>query len=98
MMTVLSLIYMSPNAQVSPNRQSRAIAPMTQDLLGETKRNKRNKRIGFSSTKGGTHLQGGKALSVVSAKRVYQNGIFVFKLDAVCKSSSLRKYTEMEML
>lgn len=33
MMTVLSLIYMSPNAQVSPNRQSRAIAPITQDLI-----------------------------------------------------------------
>lgn len=33
MMTVLSLIYISPNAQVSPNRQSRAIAPITHDLL-----------------------------------------------------------------
>ena len=32
MMTVLSLIYMSPKAQVSPNRQSRAIAPITHDL------------------------------------------------------------------
>lgn len=40
MMTVLSLIYMSPNAQVSPNRQSSAIAPITQDLLGETKKRK----------------------------------------------------------
>lgn len=54
MMTVLSLIYMSPNAQVSPNRQSSAIAPITQDLLGETKK---KKGIGFSSTKQGTCLQ-----------------------------------------
>lgn len=61
MMTVLSLIYMSPNAQVSPNRQSSAIAPITQDLLGETK-NKNNKKKGliFSSTKEGTHLQAGR--------------------------------------
>lgn len=45
MMTVLSLIYMSPNAQVSPNRQSRAIAPITQDLVGETKqKNKKQKK------------------------------------------------------
>ena len=33
MMTVLSLIYMSPKAQVNPNRQSRAIAPITHDLI-----------------------------------------------------------------
>lgn len=58
MMTVLSLIYMSPNAQVSPNRQSRAIAPITQDLLGETK--KKKKGIGFSSAKEGTCLQAGR--------------------------------------
>lgn len=32
MMTVLSLIYMSPKAQVNPNRQRRAIAPITHDL------------------------------------------------------------------
>lgn len=37
MMTVLSLIYMSPKAQVNPNRQSRAIAPITHDLWREEK-------------------------------------------------------------
>lgn len=61
MMTVLSLIYMSPNAQVSPNRQSRAIAPITQDLLVETKKKKRRKKgIGFSSTKGVAGLEAGR--------------------------------------
>ena len=37
MMTVLSLIYMSPKAQVNPNRQRRAIAPITHDLQREEK-------------------------------------------------------------
>lgn len=37
MMTVLSLIYMSPKAQVNPNRQRRAIAPITHDLWREEK-------------------------------------------------------------
>lgn len=37
MMTVLSLIYMSPKAQVNPNRQRRAIAPITHDLRREEK-------------------------------------------------------------
>lgn len=70
MMTVLSLIYMSPNAQVSPNRQSRAIAPITQDLLEETKKKTtRNKGIGLSSIKRGTCLQTGRALAMVFAKR-----------------------------
>lgn len=71
MMTVLSLIYMSPNAQVSPNRQSRAIAPITQDLLEETnkKKNTRKKGIGLSSIKRGTCLQTGRALAMVFAKR-----------------------------
>lgn len=35
MMTVLSLMYMRPKAQVRPSRQSRAMAPITQDLQGE---------------------------------------------------------------
>lgn len=35
MMTVLSLMYISPNAQVRPSRQSRAMAPITQDLTEE---------------------------------------------------------------
>lgn len=48
MMTVLSLIYMSPNAQVSPNRQSRAIAPITQDLLEETNKKKHKKERDWS--------------------------------------------------
>ena len=37
MMTVLSLIYMSPKAQVNPNRQRRAIAPITHDLQRKEK-------------------------------------------------------------
>lgn len=37
MMTVLSLIYMSPKAQVNPKRQRRAIAPITHDLQREEK-------------------------------------------------------------
>lgn len=70
MMTVLSLIYMSPNAQVSPNRQSRAIAPITQDLLEETKKKNTGKKgIGLSSIKCGTCLQTGRALAMVFAKR-----------------------------
>lgn len=32
MMTVLSLIYISPKAHVRPSRHSRAMAPITQDL------------------------------------------------------------------
>lgn len=35
MITVLSLMYISPKAQVSPKRHSRAMAPITQDLTGE---------------------------------------------------------------
>lgn len=102
MMTVLSLIYMSPNAQVSPNRQSRAIAPITQDLLGETNKKKKN-GIGFSSTqkKACVYRQEDFAPGFSKKKIAYQNksqGAFVFKLDAVCKSSSLRKYKEMEVL
>lgn len=70
MMTVLSLIYMSPNAQVSPNRQSRAIAPITQDLLGETK-NKKTKKKGliFFIYKRRHTSTSRKTLPVVLAKR-----------------------------
>lgn len=61
MMTVLSLIYMSPNAQVSPNRQSRAIAPITQDLSGETeKKEKKEWDWFFIYTKEGMCLQAGR--------------------------------------
>lgn len=69
MMTVLSLIYMSPNAQVSPNRQSRAIAPITQDLLGET--NKQKKRMGlvFRLHRRRHVSTGRKTLPLVLAKR-----------------------------
>lgn len=46
MMTVLSLIYISPKAQVSPNRQSRAIAPITHDLLRDREREKETEKKG----------------------------------------------------
>lgn len=36
MITVLSLMYISPNAQVRPSRHSRAMAPITQDLQEKT--------------------------------------------------------------
>lgn len=70
MMTVLSLIYMSPNAQVSPNRQSRAIAPITQDLSGETEK-KRKKRMGlvFNLHKRRHVSTGRKILPLVLARR-----------------------------
>lgn len=93
MMTVLSLIYMSPNAQVSPNRQSRAIAPITQDLLGETKKKKRRRRKGlsFSSTKGGTRLeQEDFACSFSKKKTAYQN-----ELQGVL-SSSWMQFTNLQ--
>lgn len=44
MMTVLSLIYISPKAQVSPNRQSRAIAPITHDLLRKRERREKDRK------------------------------------------------------
>lgn len=71
MMTVLSLIYMSPNAQVSPNRQSRAIAPITQDLSGETKKKKRKKGMGlvFHLHKRRHVSTGRKILPLVLARR-----------------------------
>lgn len=91
MMTVLSLIYMSPNAQVSPNRQSRAIAPITQDLLGETKKKKRRKGLSFSSTKEGRRLeQEDFACSFSKKKTAYQN-----ELQGVL-SSSWMQFTNLQ--
>jgi len=49
MMTVLSLIYISPNAQVNPSRHSRAMAPITQDLR-EKEREREKVHNSHSST------------------------------------------------
>lgn len=101
MMTVLSLIYMSPNAQVSPNRHSRAMAPITQDLLQKTRKRK-EERVWFFIYKRRHMSTGRKTLPMVLAKskesiKMYcrefclQAGysLQIFKLEEIYRNGSV---------